>query len=295
MTRRKMPSTCLSAAPCLLLALCQLSGAATPRVLDGNALKLVGRDEATYAVRQTLVKTGGLLPGQYTFTFKLRLSIDAPELKRNAAWYQGRPVLPLRAWIDDLAYTAIKPSGERHEDLPIHGLTYGPDFVDTRGRRIRVKRPPKVLPSLLYEGRWDTQHCTFKFEPNSGRSHSAWAFSLAGVWVPALVVQFPERMKAVEGFSWGERPKAPPRHLEHVCLLQRWRVAGVEEKDGRLLLTLTAESRAAAAKDGPRCSMSREVVYDAARRCVVRAKVDFQTHDAPETTKASLVLARVEP
>jgi len=246
--------------------------------LPKKSLPAIPAKQATYRVRETRVKTGGLLPGKYTFGCLLRLGIDVRELKHHPEKYEGTPLVPLVLQIVDFRYTGIRSGGERHE----------------LGRRaVRLSGPRGWAGSDQgYRGLWDTRRERFKIGEGNylGSRATPRTVHLAGVWVPALVVAFPEKLKLEQGFSWGRPSPEPPRRLEQLCYLQQWKVAGVEKVDGGFRLTLAAECKAEPDEQGRRSVLKRQVVYDTGRKLVVRATVAFETHAEKQSEKVHVVM-----
>ncbi len=262
---------------CLAAAGSAPAAATAPGELPKESLPSIPAKQATYRVRETHVKTGGLLPGKYTFGCSVKLCIDARELKHHPEKYEGTPLVPLVLHIVDFRYTGIRSGGERHE----------------LGRRpVRLSGPRGWVGSdQEYRGLWDTRRERFKIgEGNYLGSHpTPRTVHLAGVWVPALVVAFPETLKVEQGFSWGPPPE-PPRRLEQLCYLQQWKVAGVEKVDGGFRLTLAAECKTDPDENGRRSVLKRQVVYDTGRKLVVRATVEFETHAEKQSEKVHVVM-----
>lgn len=263
---------------CLAAAGYGLASAAAPGELPGESLPAIPAKQATYRVRETRVKTGGPLPGKYSFGCGVKLSVDARELKHNPEQYEGTPIVPLALQVVDFRYTGIRSGGETHE-------------VSNRLVRLSGARG-YVGGDQKYTGRWDTSLGRFKISEGnySGSRATPRSGHLAGVWVPALVVTFPEKLKVEQGFSWGAPPSETPRRLEQLCLLQQWKVAGVEKVDGGFRLTLAAECKAEPDENGQRSVLKRQVVYDTGRKLVVRATVEFESHDEEKSEKVHVVM-----
>jgi len=261
---------------CLVVAVCRIAGAAPPGELAGESLTLIANDMVTYRVRETHVKTGGLLPGKYEFHLKLGLWLGRRELKLNAEKYEGSPILPVAAQITDFRYTALRPGGQRHEldgSQLVHSGKWGYEGKDAR-----------------YKGQWDTSRRTFRFGSRTQSRPNPHDPHLTGVWVPALVLEFPEKLKVEKGFSWGGVADQTPRRIEQLSYLQQWKVAGVEEIDGGHRLTLVAECRAEPDEHGQRVVLKRQVVYDTRRKLVVRASVGFESSGGPESETIELTM-----
>ena len=247
--------------------------------LPGESLTLISNEMVTYRVRETHVKTGGLLPGEYEFRLKLGLWLDRRELKLNAERYAGTPILPVAAQITDFRYTAVRAGGERHEVVGSQlGSSVGWGGWGYQGEEAK------------FNGQWDTIRRRFRFgSPTTSTPHPHDPH-LTGVWVPALIVDFPEKLKVEKGFSWGQVTEETPRRIERLSYLQRWTVAGVEVIDGAHRLTLTAECQAEPDELGQRTVLRRQVVYDTNRKLVVRAAVGFESRGGPESEKIELAL-----
>ena len=252
------------------------AAAAAPVELPGKSLTLISDEMVTYRVRETHVKTGGLLPGKYEFHLKLGLWIDRRELKLNAKRYEGTPIVPVAARITDFQYTAIRAAGQRHE---LDGSQL--EFSGRWGYRGEDAR---------YKGRWDTSRRRFQFGSRTSSGPSPHEPQLTGVWVPALMVDFPEKLKVEEGFSWGQVNEETPRHIERLSYLQQWKVAGVEEIDGGRRLTLVAECQAEPDQLGQQAVLKRQVVYDTGRKLGVRASVGFESSGGPESETIELTM-----
>jgi len=250
--------------------------AAAPVELPGKSLTLIPNEMVTYRVRETHVKTGGLLPGKYEFRLKLRLWLDRRELKLNAQRYAGTPIVPVTARITDFRYTALRAGGQRHELDSSHLAQSG--NWGYRGK------------DTWFKGQWDTRRRRFRFgSPTSSRPNPHDPH-LTGVWAPALMVDFPEKLKVEKGFSWGQVTDQTPRRIEQLSYLQQWKVAGVEEIDGGRRLTLTAECQAEPDEHGQRALLERQVVYDTRRKLVVHASVSFESSGGPESEKIELTM-----
>lgn len=253
-----------------------LAAAPPPPVLDAKSLQVIPTKEVTYRIRETHLKTGGLLPGRYDFQLKLGLRLDRQELKLRQEQYEGTPIVPVAARIIDFHYTATRAGGQRHEldgSQLIHSGKWGYGGEDAR-----------------FKGQWDTSRRRFKFGSSTLSRPSPRGAHLAGVWVPALVVDFPEKLKVEKGFSWGQVTEETPRRIERLSYLQQWKVAGVEEIDGGHRLTLTAECQAEPDEHGQRAVLNRQVVYDTRRKLVVRASVGFESSGGPESEKVELTM-----
>jgi len=251
--------------------------AAAPVELPGKSLTLISDEMVTYRVLETHDKTGGLLPGKYEFRLKLGLWLGRRELKLNAQRYEGTPIVPVAAQITDFKYTAVRAGGQRHEldgsQLDSGNWGFGHGGEDGR-----------------FKGQWDTSRRRFRFggrtrsRPNPHDPH------LTGVWVPALIVDFPEKLKVEKGFSWGQVAEETPRRIEQLSYLQQWKVAGVEEIDGGRRLALTAQCQAEPDEHGQRAVLKRQVVYDTRRKLVVRASVGFESSGGPESERVELTM-----
>ena len=248
----------------------------TAAELPGKTLRLIPDNGVSYRVRESHVKTGGVLPGEYAFQLKLRLSMDGQEFKVHREKYEGTSILPMQACISDFRYKAVRADGQQHE------LT---------GREMTV--PPWVRGEsrqMTLQGRWDTRQGRFKFSEVIGMEPDALAVHLAGVWAPALVVDFPERLKIEKGFSWGRQPQEVPRCLQQLSYLQQWTLTGSEESEGGVRLQLAAECGAGANERGPQVALKRRIVYDTRVRLVTDAVVTFESRDAEESEKVELVM-----
>jgi len=259
---------------CLVMAAGRIAEAAPPGELAGKDLPVIPEKKVTYRVCETHVKTGGILPGKCEFRLKLGLWLDRQELKVNAERYERTPIVPVVAQITDFRYTAFRAGGQRH-DLDGSQLAqsgnWGYGGEDER-----------------FKGQWDTSRRRFRFgSPTLSRPHPHDPH-LTGVWVPALIVDFPEKLKVEKGFSWGRVTEETPRRIERLSYLQQWTVAGVEEHDGGQRLTLVAECNAEPDESGQRASLKREVVYDVGRKLVVRATFAFETHADQESETIQL-------
>jgi len=261
---------------CLAVAGHGPAAAAAPVELPGKSLRLISDEMVTYRVRETHVKTGGLLPGKYEFRLKLGLWLDRRELKLNAERYEGTPIVPVAAQITDFQYTAVRARGQRHEldgSQLVHSGKWGYEGEDAR-----------------VKGQWDTSRRRFMFgsptlsRPNPHDPH------LTGVWVPALMVDFPEKLTVEKGFSWGQVTEETPRRIERLSYLQQWKVAGVEEIDGGWRITLAAQCQAEPDEHGQQAVLKRQVVYDTRRKLVVRASVGFESSGGPESEKVELTM-----
>lgn len=253
-----------------------LAAAAPPPVLDRKSLQVIPTKEVTYRIRETHLKTGGLLPGRYEFQLKLGLWLDRQELKLRQEQYEGTPIVPVAARTIDFHYTATRAGAEPHE-------------LD--GRQLRLPgRWGYATEDARFKGQWDTSRGRFRFGESDPSRPSPRGAHLAGVWVPALVVDFPERLKLQEGFSWGQAPKQIPRRLERLSYLQQWKVTGVEETGGGFRLTLAAQSEAQPDEHGKRAVLKRQVVYDTHRKLVVRAAVTYEAHGNQESETVQLLM-----
>ena len=261
---------------CLALAGHGPVAAAASAELPGKSLTLIPDEMVTYRVRETHVKTGGLLPGKYEFCLKLGLWLDRRELKLNAERYEGTPIVPVTARITDFRYTALTAGGQRHE---LDGSQL--EFSGRWGYRGEDAR---------YKGRWDTSQRRFMFGSRTSSGPSPHGAHLTGVWVPALIVDFPEKLKVEKGFSWGQVTDQTPRRIERLSYLQQWKVAGVEEIDGGRRLTFVAECQAEPDELGQRAVLKRQVVYDTGRKLVVRATVGFESSGGPESETIELTM-----
>jgi hypothetical protein len=263
---------------CLAAAGSALTLAEAPIELSGESLPAIPTKRATYRVREIHTKTGGPLPGKYTFDCSLNLCIGARELKHHPEQYEGTPLVPLVLQIADFRYTGIRAGGERHE---------------VNSRSVRLSGPRGWAGGDQgYRGLWDIRQERFKISEGNylGSRPTPRSVHLAGVWVPALVVMFPETLKVEQGFSWGRQPPEAPRRLEQLCYLQQWTVAGIEKVDDGFRLTLAAEYKAEPDERGRRSMLKRQVVYDTARKLVVRAKVEFEAREEERSEKVHLVM-----
>jgi hypothetical protein len=250
--------------------------AAPPAVLYGNSLQVIPTEEVTYRVRETHVKTGGLLPGEYEIRLKLGLWVDRRELKLRQEEYEGTPIVPVAARITDFSYQATRAGGERHE-------------LD--GGQMRLSGRWGFLgENARFRGQWDTSRRRFRFGDFDLSRPSPRGDHLAGVWVPALIVDFPEYLKLEEGFSWGQVHEQAPRRLERLSYLQQWKVASVEKIDGDYRLTLAAECKAEPDEQGQRAVLKREIVYDTQRQLVRHATVAFETSGGAESETIKLTM-----
>jgi hypothetical protein len=250
--------------------------AAAPVELPGKSLRLIANKVVTYRVRETHVKTGGLLPGEYEFRLKLDLWINRQELYTRKEEYEGKPIVPLVAETIDFQYTAIRAGGQRHE-------------LDGRQLR-RSGNGGYGAEDARFKGKWDTSRKRFRSGGSDPSRPGPRGAHLAGVWVPALMVDFPEKLKLEKGFSWGQAPEEMPRRLERLAYLQQWRITGVEEIEGGWRMTLAAECEAEPDEHGQRAGLKRQVVYDTRKQLVVQASVAFETSGGPEAEEVELTM-----
>lgn len=272
-----MRSSCFA---CLHLAAAggALAAAGAPLELPGKSLPSISTEQATYRVRETRVKTGGPLPGKYTFTCSVKLSVDARDLKHHPEQYEGTLLVPLVLQIVGFRYTGVRSGGEKHE---------------LSNRLVRLSGAPGYVGGdQEYRGLWDTRQERFKISEGNylGSRPTPRSVHLAGVWVPALVVTFPEKVEVEQGFSWGQPPPEMPRRIEQLCYLQQWKVAGVEKVDGGFRLTLAAECKAEPDENGRRSVLKRQVVYDTGRKLVVRATVEFEAREGKRSENVDVVM-----
>jgi len=254
-----------------LTALC-LAAAEPPRSLDGAALTALTKDAVTYAVRETYLKKGGALAGEYQIALTLQVGLDGRELAENRWRFEDTDVLPIRGRIIDYTYTASRDGGARHV----------------------VKNHEHRRFCAWFQGRWDTAQDVFMCAQSIGMQPGYGGVHLSTVWVPALVVRFPARVTLEKGFAWGKRPQPPPRALEQLSALQQWTLTGWEAKGDGLRLTLSARSDAPPDEAGERCTLTRSVVYDTGLGRVVRSETTFERQGGPEPERVALVMERVE-
>lgn len=246
------------------------SAAATPPQLEGKTLSVIPRDEVVYQVKQVHVREGASFPGEFSFTFDLSVSLDGAKLKLEKEKYEGTGFVPVRVVIRNLEYGSASPGAPKRRH---------------------------AFPDAYCAIDWDEARSDVRCrrgDPSSGE----WGFTgvlglqVVNAWLPALAVQFPDRLTLTEGFSWGEPPKQAVRRYEDVSYLQCRTVSKVAEDKGGFLVQFAAQSEVQAGpdKDKEVCAMRRAVTYDTRRGLVVRASVTFEKKAGPKSEKVEILM-----